>query len=49
MAYDPRCEELAAYFLEDIALSDDERARRVQEVAQAVQDCIEDLTADLRE
>ncbi len=37
MAYDPECEELAAYFLAD---SKDELAKR--ELAQHIQDAVED-------
>jgi hypothetical protein len=49
MAYDPRCQELAEYFLADITLTDEDREQRTVELAQAIQDTIEDLTADLME
>jgi len=44
MSYDVKCEELAKSFLEDEGNATE---KRVKELAQAIQDCIEDWLEDI--
>jgi hypothetical protein len=47
-AYDPKCHELAVAFLEELELSDRDLAQRAHELAQEIQNTIEDFFSGMR-
>lgn len=46
MLYDPKCHELATHFLGDDEVAPDVNERRIQSLAQAIQEAVEDWIAD---